>query len=169
MEKETGPRTREVSPPARRGRFPWVTNDPKINWFDWYCQQIDAGQFKPEREGIKYCCPCCGCPTLDSRGGFEVCRICFWEDDGQDGHNADAVLGGPNSDYSLTESRKNFDRHYTCYRPSDTHAFETSAGRREWAEQVLPLFAPFRWQGGVRLPDELKKIIAAGPPSQAEP
>ena len=34
-------------------------------------------------------CPCCGYPTLTERAGYEVCRICAWEDDGQDNHNED--------------------------------------------------------------------------------
>ena len=39
-------------------------------------------------------CPCCGCKALDERGGYEIGTICFWEDDGQDDHNADVVRGG---------------------------------------------------------------------------
>lgn len=29
-------------------------------------------------------CPCCGFLTLDERGTFEICPVCFWEDDGQE-------------------------------------------------------------------------------------
>ncbi|MFD2262023.1 CPCC family cysteine-rich protein [Lacibacterium aquatile] len=32
----------------------------------------------------------------------------FWEDDGQDDHDADLIRGGPNSDLSLTQARLNF-------------------------------------------------------------
>ncbi|MGW5864654.1 CPCC family cysteine-rich protein [Streptomyces sp. NPDC055239] len=42
------------------------------------------------------------------RGTFEICPVCFWEDDGQDDHNADRVRGGPNYGLSLTEARTNF-------------------------------------------------------------
>ncbi|WP_438349263.1 hypothetical protein ACP8HI_00785 [Paenibacillus sp. FA6] len=38
------------------------------------------------------------------------------EDDGQDDPHADKVWGGPNSDYSLTEARGNFKKHYIMYR-----------------------------------------------------
>ncbi|MFF1770133.1 CPCC family cysteine-rich protein [Streptomyces sp. NPDC058249] len=31
-----------------------------------------------------YGCPCCGFLTLDERGSYEICPVCFWEDDGQD-------------------------------------------------------------------------------------
>lgn len=29
----------------------------------------------------KYTCPCCGYMTLESDGYFDICEICFWEDD----------------------------------------------------------------------------------------
>ena len=53
-------------------------------------------------------CPCCGYATLDERGGWDICRICWWEDDGQDNHNATVVAGGPNSNLSLARARLNF-------------------------------------------------------------
>ncbi|BCB85706.1 CPCC family cysteine-rich protein [Phytohabitans suffuscus] len=59
-------------------------------------------------EGGPYACPCCGYVTLAERGGFEICQVCFWEDDGQDDPDADAVLGGPNGSMSLTGARRNF-------------------------------------------------------------
>ncbi|MFC9672663.1 CPCC family cysteine-rich protein [Streptomyces sp. NPDC056949] len=55
-----------------------------------------------------YRCPCCGFLTLDERGNFEICDVCFWEDDGQDDHDADRVRGGPHGRLSLTEARRNF-------------------------------------------------------------
>jgi hypothetical protein len=64
-------------------------------------------------------CPCCGYPTLSARGNYDICGLCWWEDDGQDDAAADDVAGGPNSDYSLTEARRNFAAHQTQYRASD--------------------------------------------------
>ncbi|MCX5267224.1 CPCC family cysteine-rich protein [Streptomyces sp. NBC_00199] len=55
-----------------------------------------------------YPCPCCGFLTLEERSCFEICPVCFWEDDGQGDDNADRVLGGPNGRLSLTEARNNF-------------------------------------------------------------
>lgn len=57
-----------------------------------------------------YACPCCGYLTLEERGGHQICQVCFWEDDGQDVHDADDVRGGPNGGLSLTEARRNFER-----------------------------------------------------------
>jgi len=56
-------------------------------------------------------CPCCKYKTLFGRGGFEVCPVCFWEDDGQDEADAERVLGGPNSDLSLRQAQANFKRY----------------------------------------------------------
>ncbi len=53
-------------------------------------------------------CPCCGYDTVLERCRYEICPICGWEDDGQDNQDADEVLGGPNSDLSLSQARKNF-------------------------------------------------------------
>ncbi len=57
-----------------------------------------------------YGCPCCGYLTLPERGGDDICPVCFWEDDGQDDHDADDVRGGPNYSLSLTAARANFAR-----------------------------------------------------------
>jgi hypothetical protein len=53
-------------------------------------------------------CPCCVYRTLAARGAFEICEVCFWQDDGQDDEDADAVRGGPNGDLSLTVGRVNY-------------------------------------------------------------
>ncbi|MGV9885301.1 CPCC family cysteine-rich protein [Streptomyces sp. NPDC003006] len=51
-----------------------------------------------------YRCPCCGFITLGERAAFEICDVCYWEDDGQDEHDADEVRGGPNHDLSLRQA-----------------------------------------------------------------
>lgn len=55
----------------------------------------------------EFVCPCCGYATLGEVGGFEICRICLWEDDGQDDPVAHEFWGGPNPT-SLEEARRNF-------------------------------------------------------------
>ena len=64
--------------------------------------------FKPTEAVPTYRCPCCHAKTLYGRGHYEGCPVCFWEDDGQDNHDADIVRGGPNMDLSLTEARRNY-------------------------------------------------------------
>lgn len=58
--------------------------------------------------GMKYRCPCCGYKTLNVRGGYEICEVCFWEDDGQDDvdANTDRLLG-PNH-MSLARGKENY-------------------------------------------------------------
>ncbi|WP_324692341.1 CPCC family cysteine-rich protein [Flavobacterium cheonhonense] len=53
-------------------------------------------------------CPACGYLTLDKRCSWEICLLCFWEDDGQDDFDADKIYGGPNGEYSLTSYRIQF-------------------------------------------------------------
>ena len=53
-------------------------------------------------------CPCCRHITLDESGAYDICPVCFWEDDGQGDAEADEVWGGPNGDLSLTTARRNF-------------------------------------------------------------
>jgi hypothetical protein len=59
-------------------------------------------------------CPCCFHRTLTVRGDYDICPVCFWEDDGQDDHDADEVRGGPNAALSLTAARANYATHGAC-------------------------------------------------------
>ncbi len=53
-------------------------------------------------------CPCCGFSTLNCRAGFEICPVCFWEDDKQDDLEAEKVRGGPKNLLSLADARRNY-------------------------------------------------------------
>lgn len=68
-------------------------------------------------KSVRFSCPCCGYPTLAERGGYDICHICWWEDDGQDDSEADNIWGGPNHHYSLTDARKNFEKYLVMYPP----------------------------------------------------
>jgi hypothetical protein len=61
-------------------------------------------------------CPCCGFLTLNERGGFEVCPVCYWEDDGQSDIDAGEVRGGPNRNLSSAQARTNY-REYGAVSP----------------------------------------------------
>jgi hypothetical protein len=65
-------------------------------------------------------CPCCGYKTLDERGDFEICPVCWWEDDGQDNDKISIIsetfgtqIGGPNR-VELPIARYNFIAHGIC-------------------------------------------------------
>jgi len=55
-------------------------------------------------------CPCCGYKTLSKIGNDEICKVCFWHDDGQNDSDADDVRGGPNYELSLSAARINYKR-----------------------------------------------------------
>src|SRR5688572_21113282 len=59
-------------------------------------------------------CPCCASLTLPARGQYELCPVCFWEDDGQDDDDADVVRGGPNGLLSLTQAQANYAASGAC-------------------------------------------------------
>ncbi len=81
----------------------------RLKWFDTYCDRLDN-----QPPGLPLRCPCCGCKTLSERGGYEICEVCYWEDDGQDDHDADVIRGGPNAALSLSEARANYLRFGAC-------------------------------------------------------
>jgi Cysteine-rich CPCC len=57
-------------------------------------------------------CPCCGYITLSERGIYEICSICFWEDDPVQFQDAD-FQGGANK-ASLRQAQQNFIRFGAC-------------------------------------------------------
>jgi hypothetical protein len=73
-----------------------------------FYKELDNAR-EPRRDGVLYECPCCRYPTLMERGRYDICAVCFWEDDGQDDHDADLVRGGPNRLLSLTQARMNYE------------------------------------------------------------
>lgn len=60
-----------------------------------------------KRISIKVPCPVCGHKTLDKRGIYRICDVCFWEDEG-DIQNEDEPTHGPNGDLSLVQARVNY-------------------------------------------------------------
>ncbi|MCR5250859.1 MAG: hydrolase [Lachnospiraceae bacterium] len=56
-----------------------------------------------------YPCPCCGYRTLEGRGEYEICPVCFWEDDPL--QSADPHLAGGANEPDLLSAREN----YRCF------------------------------------------------------
>ena len=88
-------------------------------WFNAYTSMKNV--VKPAQADALYPCPCCGFKTLSERGGFDICQVCYWEDDGQDDHDADVVRGGPNYTLSLTKARENFREFGACEKKHMKH------------------------------------------------
>jgi hypothetical protein len=84
-------------------------------WFESYVDKLEHHSIiEAAQEDVMYQCPCCKYKTLGERGGHEICNICFWEDDGQDEHDATVVRGGPNGSLSLAKGRENFQDFGAC-------------------------------------------------------
>jgi hypothetical protein len=91
----------------------WV----RRKFFDSYGNRDNEHAAKLPPRGIRFTCPCCGYPTLAGRATFEICSLCWWEDDGQDDEDAETVRGGSNHHYSLAEARLNFEDYMVMYPP----------------------------------------------------
>jgi hypothetical protein len=53
-------------------------------------------------------CPCCGEPTLDQRGNYDICGVCRWEDDPVQEEHPHFDRGA--NTMSLIQARRNFAR-----------------------------------------------------------
>ncbi|MBR5765589.1 MAG: hydrolase [Lachnospiraceae bacterium] len=65
-----------------------------------------------KEDSEKFKCPCCGYYTLPGAGAYDICPVCFWEDDPVQEDDPD-YAGGAN-DLSLNECRKNFELYGAC-------------------------------------------------------
>jgi len=112
--------------------------EERVKWFNDYVSKVESASDQEfERFGDFFLCPCCGYPTLTERGGYDICLICWWEDDGQDDASADEIWGGPNSDYSLTEARENFKKYQTHFRPEDSTQFQRTTKEIELKKVIF--------------------------------
>ena len=58
-------------------------------------------------EETLYKCPVCGKMTYSSRGTFEICPECGWEDEGIDGDDEETMFG-PNGDCTIRQYREEY-------------------------------------------------------------
>ena len=64
--------------------------------FAEFCQRPDPTY--PKGQSGKFQCPCCAHFTLDEVGGYDICPVCFWEDDGTSGEHGFSPNGIPLED-----------------------------------------------------------------------
>ena len=58
-------------------------------------------------------CPCCDHFTLEERGMYDICPVCFWEDGGMDVDSLDRP-SSCNHGLTLRQGRDNFRRLGAC-------------------------------------------------------
>ncbi|WP_312392856.1 CPCC family cysteine-rich protein [Chryseobacterium sp.] len=63
-----------------------------------------------ENDNLNVQCYCCGFITIEERGNYQICPVCFWEDDGCYELNKES---GSNH-MTLEEGRKNFEKFGAC-------------------------------------------------------
>ena len=68
--------------------------------------------FKKKQKKLKYKCPCCGYYTLDNLGEYDICPICYWEDDAFQSENPDH--DGMSNGVSLNQARENYKKFGAC-------------------------------------------------------
>ncbi len=80
-----------------------------------------------------YPCPCCGSYTLREQGAYEICPVCFWEDDPFQSENENDPEGA--NKISLSDARKN----YRVFGACDAEFVRSvRAARPEEKNQVRP-------------------------------
>ncbi len=55
-------------------------------------------------------CPCCGYKTLEERNAWNICKVCYWEDDGIEDLD---VRSGPNR-MTLRKAKENYKEFGAC-------------------------------------------------------
>jgi hypothetical protein len=58
-------------------------------------------------------CPCCDYFTLEERGDWDICPVCYWEDDGSDFVGLDSPSPS-NRGLTLRQGRENFQQLGAC-------------------------------------------------------
>ena len=82
---------------------------------------ISASDLARAPDGYRRACPCCGHRTLADLcpGSYEICPVCFWEDDFAQFENP-KLCGGANR-VSLTQARENYVQFGACEREALSH------------------------------------------------
>lgn len=101
------------------------------------------------KEGDAFWCPICDYPTIGEPGGYEICTVCEWEDDGTCQLDDQS---GPNGTYTVREARANFRAYLTMYRPGHREAFAPSVSRSHLKRVYMALIDAYRVEQLVQAP-----------------
>lgn len=83
----------------------------------------------------KYKCPCCGYYTLDSKGLYDICPVCFWEDEEVEDHNEYNQCNR----VSLSEARQNYLKFGSCTKDMRRYVRRPKSYEKVEKHQILTL------------------------------
>lgn len=97
---------------------------------EFLCEKLNIPKIIGEPIELESC-PCCGYRTISERGNYNICKVCWWEDDGQDNQHSESVMGGPNYGISLVKGRYNY-LIYGLYDPKRTDLMERKVEEKQY-------------------------------------
>ncbi len=108
----------------------WLKNRLQSVTNEFLCKKLNIAKIIGETIELESC-PCCGYRPIRERGNYEICKVCWWEDDGQDNQDSEQIMGGPNYGISLVMGRYNY-LIYGLYDPKRTDLIELKAEKDEF-------------------------------------
>ncbi len=95
-----------------------------------YFKKPSLEWYEPDDPTPREQCPCCDYISLAERGNYLICKVCFWEDDGQDLDQIDEE-SAPNHYITLRKGRENFQSVGACEESMLKHVV-TKKGREAY-------------------------------------
>ena len=101
----------------------------------WALATIPSSDLQQCLPGYRRVCECCGHRTLRDLcpGSYEICPVCFWEDDLIQTRDPD-FSGGANRP-SLSEARRNYEMIGACEERALPHVRRPTDDEVDWARQ----------------------------------
>ncbi len=110
---------------------------------------------------MKYTCPCCGYKTLtEPIGSYDICPICFWEDDSIQFENPFMSSGA--NHVSLYEGQRNFEDFESCEKEMLQHTRKPKSIDvldNKWSKVELPEYMSIVVEYNFDLSKDFKAII----------
>lgn len=108
----------------------WIRYQLQSVTNEFLCEKLNIDKIIGEPIKLESC-PCCGYRTIGERGNYDICKVCWWEDDGQDNQHSEKIMGGPNYGISLVIGRYNY-LIYGLYDPKRTDLMKLKAEQNEF-------------------------------------
>ena len=84
------------------------------DWLREFRERLERPPSQEDLIGGLCLCDCCHFPTLNAHGGYEICPICWWQDDPEvfEDIDRDSIV---NKSLNLAEARQNFLTHQHAF------------------------------------------------------